>query len=132
MFETILFPIDQSAESREAADTVVQLAKLHKGRVVLLSVLVSTDDASEIEAANATANALLDGAKKLFSDQDIPVETRVRSGKVAFTICDVADEIEAGLIIMGSRGLGLTQESTTESTAHRVIDLAPCPVLIML
>jgi nucleotide-binding universal stress UspA family protein len=54
-----------------------------------------------------------------------------REGKPAFTICDVADEVEADLIIMGSRGLGLTDEGAAESVTNRVINLSPCPVLIV-
>jgi nucleotide-binding universal stress UspA family protein len=49
----------------------------------------------------------------------------------SFTICDVADEIDANLIVMGCRGLGLTNEGATESVAIRVINLSPCPVLIV-
>ena len=44
-------------------------------------------------------------------------------------IGDVADEIEADLIVMGTRGINLEQASN--STAARVIQLAPCPVLVV-
>ena len=47
----------------------------------------------------------------------------------AFVIGDVADEIEADLIVMGTRGINLEQAGT--STAARVIQLAPCPVLVV-
>jgi nucleotide-binding universal stress UspA family protein len=43
----------------------------------------------------------------------------------------VADEVEANLIIMGCRGLGLTEEGASESVTNRVINLAPCPVLVV-
>ncbi len=52
-----------------------------------------------------------------------------REGKPAFVICDVADEINADVIVMGTRGL--TLEATSPSTASRVIQLAPCPVLVV-
>jgi nucleotide-binding universal stress UspA family protein len=52
-----------------------------------------------------------------------------RQGKPAFVIGDVADEIEADLIVMGTRGL--TLESDETSTAARVIQLAPCPVMVV-
>jgi hypothetical protein len=51
-----------------------------------------------------------------------------RQGKPAFVICDVADEINADVIVMGTRGLSL--EADEASTASRVIQLAPCPVLV--
>jgi nucleotide-binding universal stress UspA family protein len=43
----------------------------------------------------------------------------------------VADEINAHLIVMGCRGLGLTGEGVSESVTTKVINLAPCPVLII-
>jgi nucleotide-binding universal stress UspA family protein len=45
-------------------------------------------------------------------------------------ICDVADEIDADVIVMGTRGLTLEADEAP-STASRVIQLAPCPVLVV-
>jgi nucleotide-binding universal stress UspA family protein len=138
MFETVLFSIDQSRESRQAAETVANLVKIHNSRLVILSV-VETHEEGEGETAplierktspEAIAE-LLESAKALFSQQGIEAETIEREGKPAFTICDVADEIEADLIIMGCRGIGLTDEGAADSVTNRVINLSPCPVLIV-
>ncbi|MEO8891810.1 MAG: universal stress protein, partial [Coleofasciculaceae cyanobacterium] len=74
---------------------------------------------------------LLDNAKALFAQQGIEAETITRQGMPAFTICDVADEIGSDLIVMGCRGLGLTEDGAAESVTARVINLSPCPVLIV-
>jgi len=74
---------------------------------------------------------LLDSAKELFAQENIIAEIIEREGMPSFTICDVADEVEANLIIMGCRGLGLTHEGAEESVTNRVINLAPCPVLVV-
>ena len=74
---------------------------------------------------------LLENAQSLFSEQGIQAEILEKQGKPAFTICDVADEIGADLIIMGCRGLGLTEEGADDSVTTRVINLSPCPVLIV-
>ena len=74
---------------------------------------------------------LLENAKSLFSQKGIDAETLEREGKPAFTICDVADEVEANIIIMGCRGLGLTEEKSSDSVTSRVVSLSPCPVLIV-
>ncbi|MBD2091318.1 universal stress protein [Microcoleus sp. FACHB-1515] len=132
MFETVLFPIDQSRESREAAEMVVQVVKTHRSRLIVLSVVEPPDPNRAPEMASPDAVAkLLDTAKALFADQGIEAETIEREGKPAFTICDIADELEADLIVMGCRGLGLTDEGATESVTSRVINLSPCPVLIV-
>jgi nucleotide-binding universal stress UspA family protein len=43
----------------------------------------------------------------------------------------VADELEISLIVMGSRSLSLSAEGQNNSVSHRLIDLAPCPVLVV-
>ncbi len=134
MFKTVLFPIDRSREAREAADVVVNIVQTYKSRLVLLSVVEepSTDSPSEEAMASPEAVAqLLQNAQTLFSEQGIQSEVIEREGKPAFTICDVADEIEANLIVMGCRGLGLTEEGPADSVTNRVINLSPCPVLIV-
>lgn len=134
MFKTVLFPIDQSREAREAADVVVNIVQKYGSRLVLLSVV--EEPAADSPSADAmsspeTVAQLLETAKSLFSQQGIPAETIERQGKPAFTICDVADEVDADLIVMGCRGLGLTEEGVTDSVTNRVINLSPCPVLIV-
>ena len=39
MFETVLFPVDQSREALETAGKAMELARTHGSRVLLLSVL---------------------------------------------------------------------------------------------
>ncbi len=134
MFKTILFPIDQSREAREAAEVVVALVKHHSSHLVLLSVVEVASDESVAEEAMASPDAvakLLQNAQALFTQQGIQPEVLEREGKPAFVICDVADEIGANLIVMGCRGLGLTEEGASESVTNRVINLSPCPVLVI-
>ncbi|MBD2344096.1 universal stress protein [Anabaena subtropica] len=134
MFKTVLFPIDQSREAREAADVVTNVVQKYGSHLVLLSVVEEsspdTPSADPMVSPEAVAKLLRD-AQALFSQQGIPSEILEKQGKPAFTICDVADEIGADLIIMGCRGLGLTEEGATDSVTTRVINLAPCPVLIV-
>ncbi|QZZ19589.1 universal stress protein [Leptothermofonsia sichuanensis E412] len=133
MFKTILFPIDQSRESRQAAETVASLAKIHGSRLILLSVVeVPNGEApGDVMTSPEAIAELLESAKTLFSQQGLEAEAIEREGKPAFTICDVADEVEADLIVMGCRGLGLTDEGIADSVTNRVINLSPCPVLIV-
>jgi nucleotide-binding universal stress UspA family protein len=133
MFKTVLFPIDQSREAREAADLVSKVVQQFSSRLVLLSVVEEPDpeEESSVSMSPEAAAKLLENAQNLFSQQGITAEVIEKQGKPAFTICDVADEIKADLIIMGCRGLGLTDEGANESVTNRVINLSPCPVLIV-
>jgi nucleotide-binding universal stress UspA family protein len=133
MFRTILFPVDQSRESREAADVVIKLIKLHQTqRIIILSVVEDPEDPHSQKMTSPEAIAdLLKNAQGLFSSQGITAQTMEKSGKPAFVICDVADEVQADLIVMGCRGIGLTEEGVVDSITNRVINLSPCPVLIV-
>lgn len=136
MFKTVLFPVDQSREAREAADVVVNIVQKYGSRLVLVSVIETPDPTAEAPSPEPMISPeavaeLLKNAQALFSQRGIEAETITREGMPAFTICDVADEIEADLIVMGCRGLGLTEEGAAESVTNRVINLSPCPVLIV-
>ncbi|KGF73202.1 universal stress protein [Neosynechococcus sphagnicola sy1] len=135
MFKTVLFPIDQSRESRQAAETVAEVVKNCNSRLIILSVVEAPEEAAEaatkVMASPEAIAELLETAKTLFTNLGLASETIEREGKPAFVICDVADEISADLIVMGCRGLGLTEEGVADSVTNRVINLSPCPVLIV-
>ncbi|MBG0743033.1 universal stress protein [Cylindrospermopsis raciborskii LB2897] len=134
MFKTVLFPIDGSREAREAVDIVVNLVQQYNSRLVILSVVeeVSLEETNDTAMASPELVAgLLQEAQSLFFNYGINPEVLEKQGKAAFTICDVADEIGANLIVMGCRGLGLTQEGANDSVTTRVINLSPCPVLVI-
>ena len=126
MFRTILFPLDHSHTALETAATVLKMVQHHNSRLVLLSVV----DSNDTTMANPDGVAqLLQQAHDTFERAGISCEVIEREGKAAFVIGDVADEIEADLIVMGTRGISL--ENDQQSTAARVIQLAPCAVLVV-
>ncbi|MBF2077092.1 MAG: universal stress protein [Synechococcales cyanobacterium T60_A2020_003] len=130
MFKKVLFPIDHTRESLEAAETVIRLVQFCNSQLTVLSVVPEPEEGQEAPSFEVIAQ-LLEKVKSLFSQQGIPVETLERKGKPAFAICDVADEIGADVIVMACRGLGLTEEGASDSVSNRVINLAPCPVLVV-
>ncbi len=132
MFKTILFPIDMSPEAHQAANLAAELVRQHQSNLVLLSVVETTDHPEHPQQTSAEAVAqLLAQAQAMFAEKGITCKTLEREGQPAFVICDVADEIEADLIVMGCRGVGLIEDMKAESVTTRVINLAPCPVLIV-
>ncbi|NJK38445.1 MAG: universal stress protein [Oscillatoriales cyanobacterium RM2_1_1] len=136
MFKTILFPVDQSREAREAADVALNLVKMYQANLVILAVVEPEPEPgqephSETMTSPENVAELLAEAQGMFQDAGVEVKTMERQGKPAFTICDVADEIEADLIIIGSRGTGLTEQGPADSVTNRIINLSPCPVLVV-
>ena len=133
MFKTVLFPIDMSSEAQQAAPKVAELVKTHQSRLVLLSVVESATPETQAagQSSPEAVAQLLGKAKELFASQGIEAEVLEREGQPAFVICDVADELDADLIVMGCRGVGLIEDVQNESVTMRVINLSPCPVLII-
>jgi nucleotide-binding universal stress UspA family protein len=136
MFNKILFPLDRSREAQEAIAVAIDLVQKYQSNLILLSVVETPDLAAEVSddpvmQSPEAIDQLLHSAQAMFAKRGIQAEILQRTGKPAFTICDVADELNVNLIVMGSRGIGLDVEHTAESVASRVINLAPCPVLIV-
>jgi nucleotide-binding universal stress UspA family protein len=126
MFDTVLFPVDQSRQTMDTAAVALQLAQQHGSRVVLLAV-VEEEEGTMHEPAAVTQ--LLERARAGFEEAGLACDVFERAGKPAFVIGDVAEELNADLIVMGTRGL--TLEDDQHSTAARVIQLAPCPVMVV-
>ncbi len=126
MFEKLLFPIDKSREAFETANKAIQLAKNHQSHIIILSVVQT--ERPEMHDKDLI-NSLLNRAQKQMKQAGISCEVLEKLGNPAFVICDVADDLNVDLIVMGTRGVNL--ETDDESTAARVIQLAPCPVLVM-
>ncbi|MDJ1183432.1 universal stress protein [Roseofilum casamattae] len=135
MFNTVLFPINQSQETLDATEVVMNIVQKYGSTLILLSVLEESPsaegEAPEPMTSHDRVAELLEKVKAGFSKNGIEAKTIELKGKPAFTICDVADEEEVGLIIMGSRGMGLTDEGSKDSITNQVINLSPCPVLIV-
>ena len=126
MFENILLPIDQSREAFEMAKKAIQIAKSHQSKIIMLSVIQL--ERSEMQNAELIAS-LLDKAQKKIEQEGITCDVLEKQGKPAFVICDVADDLNVDLIVMGTKGIN--HEDDEESTAARVIQLSPCPVLVV-
>ncbi len=134
MYKTLLFSIDSSPGAKKVLQTVLDMAELCQSKVVLLSVVESPDNSDPAHPEQTSVEAvasLLTKAKNVFEQRGFEAETIEREGNPAFVICDVADEVNADLIVIGCRGTGLTDEGREDSVSARVINLSPCPVLVV-
>lgn len=72
----------------------------------------------------ARVNAALEGTDVEWVQVD-------RTGYPPDEVVDYAKSIEAGLIVIGSRGFGDLKSLLLGSTSHRISHLSPCDVLII-
>lgn len=131
MFKTVLFPIDQSRNSQDAISKVAEFVKFCDSQLVLLTVSGTEDDGNQNAIPEQAVAELLTLTSQKFSELDIEVKSVHREGRPAFCICDLADDLDVDLIMMGCRGIGLADEHNNESVSTRVINLSPCPVMVI-
>jgi nucleotide-binding universal stress UspA family protein len=58
-------------------------------------------------------------------------QIHLRTGKAAAEIVDLAEELGAGLVVVGSRGLGGIRRALMGSVSDSVVRHAHCPVLVV-
>ncbi len=58
-------------------------------------------------------------------------QAHLRMGKAATEIVDLAEELGAGLLVLGSRGLGGIRRALMGSVSDSVVRHAHCPVLVV-
>ena len=134
MYKKILFPIDSGPGAKKVMQTALDMTQLCNANVTILSVVESKEDSDPAHPEQTSEEAvasLLSQAKQVFEQRGFAAETIERNGNPAFVICDVADEIDANLVVMGCRGTGLIEEGHEDSVSNKVINLSPCPVLVV-
>jgi nucleotide-binding universal stress UspA family protein len=139
---SLLAATDFSAPARHALERAAQLAAAHPGAQLTLTHVISTsvlarlrgvmrDEAPAMETrlANETAQALTDLAARLSTQYACPVNTRLAQGSALDAINDLANELQANLLVMGARGAHFVREFLLGSTTERVLRRTRRPVL---
>ena len=94
-------------------------------------ILLATDGSEDAQLALSTA---VDLANSTNSELHVVTVARAHLGmgeRRDRAIVHLADEIDAGLIVMGSRGLGGIRRALMGSVSDSVVRHAHCPVLVV-
>jgi nucleotide-binding universal stress UspA family protein len=128
---TILFPTDFSESSLAALGYAISLAEKYEATLNLMHVVsqraVRRSQAEAAESAKQRLNKLIPPGR-LKIDK---VKKVVRIGKPYSHILHLAKEIQTDLVVMAVRGHHSTDLTVFGSTTHRMIQLGPCPVLVV-
>lgn len=85
-----------------------------------------------LERARQEAKEMLDSqVERIRSAGETAVESHLRLGQADREIVDLADDIGAGLIVMGSRGRGGIRRALMGSVSDSVVRHSHCPVMIV-
>jgi len=135
MFERILLSVDGSEHARHAGDVTAELAELVGASVTVVHVQQTpTTWALDFDPTITWADSeLVDDVVRDLKDRGIDAigEVRLPKGSIAHEIIDLAKEIDASLIVMGTRGLSDSEALLLGSVSHRVVHFASCPVLVV-
>jgi nucleotide-binding universal stress UspA family protein len=133
----LLVPTDFSEPAEHALDYAVGLAASLGAKIYLLNVIgIPALGIPELGVA-ITAGTIETTLRFRQADLDqivarhapAPIEGMLRTGDAVGTIADVARQIGADLIVMGTHGRRGVRRALLGSIAEGVLRIAPCPVL---
>ena len=138
MFKEILLAIDGSEYSDRAIEYAKSLAERYEANLTLLHVFSHTSDLlgyqdyEKLYAKRKSAGqAVLDDAKKKLGSTTFKLREELIEGSEAEAILTVAQNHQADLIVMGTRGFGAVKGLMVGSVSRKVIHLSSCPVLVV-
>jgi len=137
MIKRIVLALDGSPESQHALPVAEELARatgaavtvVHVREMMLAPVVGGVPRRMDEGQAEQTVRA---GAESLLAagiDTDLQIVASTYAGGPAHEIAEVAKEVDAGLIVAGTRGIGVIKGLLVGSVAHRLLYVATCPVL---
>jgi nucleotide-binding universal stress UspA family protein len=154
MFTRVLVPLDGSQLSEQSLDLAVEMAKRFDARVTLLFAFEGLDHLAQVlggkggdvdratweqihrstEAGLAAARAYLESESNRFTEQGVTVETTVvdaRNSSPASAILEEAGRQPDTVIVMSTHGRGGLGRVLYGSTARKVLEASPNPVLLV-
>src|SRR5687767_734474 len=101
--QKILVGTDASASAELAIEAAAKLSAAQDAELLVLFVRPPLDAREVFDPANVPdAEAYLSGMRDRYAE--VKVRTRVEAGDPAEVICDVAEEENADVIVVGNRG----------------------------
>lgn len=146
MFTSIVVGTDGSATADEAVRRATDLAKKFGARLHVVSATRSamqsmvSAEASMVfaeaaprwdDAARDSLEAIVEDAAQKARKQGVETETYPRFGDAADVLCDVAESVNADLIVVGNRGMTGAKRFLLGSVPNKVSHHSPCSVLIV-
>lgn len=136
----ILVPTDGSDSSMRAADFALKLAKHFESEIIAIYVIdrIILEEISKIHErhevedeikrkAERCLNYIVKSAKR----EGLKASSILVEGQPHDQIVRYAESLRTDIIIMGSKGRRGTNRILIGSVAERVIEYAPCPVLVI-
>lgn len=131
MIKKILLADSGTGNSQEILLSLRDLPAIQGIPTTVLHVVPSQIAKETMEKKMAEGDDILAKAVEALQTETNPVTTLKRQGEPKDTVCTVAEEIDADLIIMGSRGLKRLESILENSVSQYVFQLAKRPMLLV-
>ena len=132
----ILIPVDGSESSSHAVEMAILIAgKCHAelSFIYINDIQQAAIDSyllNEILASNERLGETILSHAQETVPASIPYTSKMKTGSPANDLVDYAKEINADLIVMGTRGLGGLRGKLLGSVSQYVLHHSHCPVLV--
>lgn len=130
VFRNLLIADSGKGHVEEMVRILRDIPPCRQARINLLHV-IPEQGGLDLEAHRQQAAVLIREATERLGLSPDEVNTLVREGDAKLTVLKVADELEADLIVMGSRGLGRLQAILGNSASQYVFQLSTRPMLLV-
>lgn len=135
--QRILAATDFSSTAKAGVDWAIELALAHGARIDLVHSLLVPSRATDFvpsppdftEALQEAASGRLNEITTLVREKGVEVSSELKLGVPSQVILDTAMQLNADLVVIGTRGLSGLRHLLLGSTAERVVQHAHCPVL---
>jgi nucleotide-binding universal stress UspA family protein len=134
--KTIVVATDLDGQSEAALEYARKLAGAYGARIVLAHGIDPVEYAAldeipgpVLKGMSEEARTALDALAGELLREGIHSHSEVRQGAVAQMLLDVARQYEAGLIVIGTKGIDGAGPVIVGAIAEQLARLAPCPVL---
>ncbi|MEI6032054.1 MAG: universal stress protein [Synechococcaceae cyanobacterium ELA739] len=130
MFRNLLIANSGKGQVEEMVRMLREIPPCRQARINLLHV-IPEQGGSDLQEHRDRSEAMMNEALQRLGLTAAEVTTIVRQGDTKQTVLKVADEIDADLIVMGSRGLGRLQSILANSASQYVFQLSTRPMLLV-
>jgi nucleotide-binding universal stress UspA family protein len=130
MAQKILVASDASAAADLAVQKAAEMAQAYDAELLVLYVKPPVDAREVFDPSGMPdASAYLDAIAERFSN--VKTRTRTESGDPAETICEVAEDESADVIVIGNRGTHGKKRWFLGSVPNGVVQHSPCSVFVI-
>lgn len=131
MIEKILIAVAGLGKCEEMLKQLMEIPSIQRAKVTVLHVVPNQVTAEAMSAKLEEGGKILANAIQYLNLDPAKVEARLKQGDPKSTVCQVADEEQSDLIIMGSRGLKRLESILENSVSQYVFQLTSRPMLLV-